>query len=305
MKPTHALRAWALSLAILTVSNISVAEDLLVPGLWGKKESDLEQVFAGAKKAKGAWTLENWRGWKSVMLVFDDKTHALEMLFFTPTRLLSEAEAKAAAQDQLGLSLPPADEVRAVGLITYREMKGKISTINFTYEDPRADQRIREIGVFFNLPMVMRPGQSQVTPAPKGGLPPLLGLSLDECTARYGKPTDGASGTKIFRLENVLVRCRFFGGTCESTEFLKTAVGPFSDEEFQSLREASGGRDTWERTQVRLGGETWISPASQRLAVRWTNAPFTVVIQTRASFERLGRRYKEQLASLMNQVVSR
>lgn len=300
MKHTYALRAWVLSLAILTVSNISVAEDLSVPGLWGKKESDLGQVFVEAKKSKGAWALENWRGWKSVMLVFDDKTHALEMLFFTPARPLSEAEAKAAAQDQLGLSLPPADEVRAVGLITYREMKGKISTINFTYEDPRSDQRIREIGVFFNLPVVMRPGQSQVTPTPNEASPSLLGLSLDECATRFGEPTEGKLGTKMFRSGNLLVQCRFFGGVCDSSEFLKATVRPFSDEEFQALREASGGRDTWERTQVRLGGETWISPASQRLAVRWTNAPYTVVIQTRASFERLGSRYKEQLASLMN-----
>lgn len=288
-----------LALIILQSAGGCYGETIAVPDLWGKSEAELARVFPDAKKSKGGdWEVQNWQGWKKVMLIFDTKSKALEMLFFTPARLLSEIEAKEAAQRQLGLMLPPANEVRAVGLIAYRDMPGKISTINFTYADSKSDRRIGEIGVFLNPPpMIMRPGAAR----PPDGVnvatvPPILGVTLEECTLRLGKPQNSDAGMKTFKNGGMSYRCRFFKGKCDSVGIMKADFEQFSDAEFEALREANRNGEKWQLSpRLSFGGETWEAESLSLFAVRWANSPQMVWVHTRASLERLGGPYKGQI----------
>jgi hypothetical protein len=64
---------------------------------------------------------------------------------------MAETDAKGVVEKELGVSLPKKKEVRAPGLIAYREMEGLIKTINLPYADWKTDRRIGEIGIFFRL----------------------------------------------------------------------------------------------------------------------------------------------------------
>lgn len=130
----------------------------------------------------------------------------------------------------------------------------------------------------------------------KGTSPSMLGGTLAELSRRYGKPEESDSGTFTFNKEGMYVRVRFFEGKCESIGFTKTSIEPFSDAEFQALREENSDGGKWKPSvRLRFGGETWESANLSRFAVRWGNSPHMVFIQTRASLERMGGPFKEQI----------
>ena len=285
-------------LLTLTPTEASCGEAFTVPDLWGKKEKDLGTTFPDAKKEfKGYWVVEGWKGWGKVSLTFDTKSTALEMITFIPATPLSESEAKEIAQKDLMLGLPSENEVRAPGLIAYREMKGKVRTINFMYVGIY-DRRIEQIAVFFGSPpMVSRP---EGEPAPKAvsaaSTSPTLGETLSECIRRYGRAEKGDNGALTFTHGGMLIQCRFFEGKCESAGFTKGTVEQFSDAEFQALREANSGGGKWELSpHLRFGGETWQTRRLGRFAVRWGNSPYSVFLQTRGALERLGGPYGGQI----------
>jgi hypothetical protein len=128
------------------------SEQLDVLGLYGKRPSELTKIFPGATnaEAKELWKAEDWRGWKIVYLGFNAKKK-LTSISFVPLKPLSEQEATSILLKDFRLTLPKENEVNAPALLSYRNMKGKISTVNLSYVDLKTDKRIGEIGIFFQI----------------------------------------------------------------------------------------------------------------------------------------------------------
>jgi hypothetical protein len=127
-------------------------EQLDVLGLYGKRPSELTKIFPGATNAEAekSWKADDWKGWKTVSLSFNAKKK-LTSISFVPIEPLSEQGAKNILLKDFHLALPKENEVNAPALIAYRNMKGKIKTVNLSYVDWKTDKRIGEIGIFFQL----------------------------------------------------------------------------------------------------------------------------------------------------------
>lgn len=127
-------------------------EQLDVLSLYGKRPSELTKLFPGATNAEAekSWKVDDWRGWKTVSLSFNAK-RKLTSISFIPSKPLSEQEAKGILLKDFRLPLPQENQVNAPALIAYRNMKGKIKTVNLSYVDWKTDKRIGEIGIFFQL----------------------------------------------------------------------------------------------------------------------------------------------------------
>jgi hypothetical protein len=127
--------------------------ELDVPGLYGKRQSELIEVFPGLPPtdAGSSAKIEDWNGWKAVYVSFNGAGR-LASISFTPESPLPESEAKRMVQEQFKVSLPRSYEKRAPALVAYRDMRGTIKTVNFSFVDWRTrDHRISEIGIFFNI----------------------------------------------------------------------------------------------------------------------------------------------------------
>ncbi len=120
--------------------------------LFGKRQAELARLFPGLPAEPGSDAkLSNWGGWKAVSFLFNG-TERLTGVSFTPTTPLSEAEAKRIVTEEFGISLPESYEKRVLILVAYRDMIGKIKTVNFKFVDWKTgDHRIKEIGIFFNI----------------------------------------------------------------------------------------------------------------------------------------------------------
>ena len=142
---------WLL-LLLASVPRASYGEHLDIVKLYGQQPPELAKVFPGATNAEAGqqWKIANWRGWKTVYLSLNLKKR-LVSISFVPITPLSVQRAQEMLSQEFGLTLPRENEVNAPALIAYRNLKGKISTINLSYVNWRTDKRIGEIGVFFRL----------------------------------------------------------------------------------------------------------------------------------------------------------
>jgi hypothetical protein len=118
-----------------------------IPVLLGKQAAELKLVFGDFDEPApdGAVKVNQWGGWQSVFLGFGEKTQ-LAYLSFEPKEPLSESEAKAIVQKLYEVALPPQYETRAPALLAYRNMPGKVATVNFAFVDwQNNDHRIGSI----------------------------------------------------------------------------------------------------------------------------------------------------------------
>ena len=139
---------------VITISAIGAESTKLdLSSLYGKRPAELKATFPTLSTAKsgGSAKIENWKGWEAVYLSFNS-TGRLVSISFNPKTPMQEVDAKRILKDNFGVSLPKSNEKRALALIAYRNMKGKIETVNLSFVDwKKKDKRIKEVGVFFNL----------------------------------------------------------------------------------------------------------------------------------------------------------
>jgi len=130
----------------------SSEQNLSIPALYGRRPAELKRLFPRmpATKPGSSAKLSAWRGWKAIYFGFNGAGR-LASISFTPATPLSETEAKRIVKEY-GVSLPESYEKRAPALVAYRNMQGRIKTVNFSFADWRTkDNRISEIGIFFNI----------------------------------------------------------------------------------------------------------------------------------------------------------
>ena len=132
---------------VFTTSISAFAGKLEVESLYGKSHSELKRVFPTLSGSE----VENWDSWETVYLTFNENGH-LASISFIPMQPLSEKEAKRIVKEDFELELPSSNEVRVPAGVMYRNMVGKVRTVNFHTVDLRKnDCRIEEIGIYFNI----------------------------------------------------------------------------------------------------------------------------------------------------------
>jgi hypothetical protein len=118
-----------------------------IPDLLGKQAAELRLVFGDFDEPApdGTVKVNRWGGWQSVFLGFSENKQ-LEYLSLEPKEPLSESEAKAIVQKLYEVALPPQYATRAPALLAYRNMPGKVATVNFPFINWRnKDYRIGRI----------------------------------------------------------------------------------------------------------------------------------------------------------------
>lgn len=135
-----------------TESVASNYRDINVPSLYGKTPDELNSVFGKLTAASGeSVKLENFSGWKKVFLSFNQKSR-LASIGFIPENPLSENQARHIAENSLKLKLPKTYEAKPLAGVFYRDMPGKIRTINMKYQDWKAETKaVGEISVHYNI----------------------------------------------------------------------------------------------------------------------------------------------------------
>lgn len=120
-----------------------------------KQHRDVESLYGlrpdqlGLKD--GVTQINNPPGWKTIYLGFNNQNR-LASISYIPNQGMTLAQAKELAEEELGLVLRPGYQHETQAVQAYRNMPGKIRTINFGYDDPRsASKRVVEISAFFSI----------------------------------------------------------------------------------------------------------------------------------------------------------
>lgn len=133
-------------------SEIINSQQLNLAELYGKTPAELKSIFPNINKVEPGGSIEitNWKSWSSIYLSFNQKKK-LNLISFIPKTPLSVQEAKRIIEKDLGFMLPKSKETKTPALIAYRNMEGKIRTINLLFVDPQKDKRISEINITYSL----------------------------------------------------------------------------------------------------------------------------------------------------------
>lgn len=123
-----------------------------VAGAWGAKHEDLVAAFPDLETPRPGSTVivNDWRGWKSVHLGFNDKSR-LAAITFLPSQPMDLNAAKRIATEQFQFPPPPMREVHLVHAVVYRNIPGQIQTLNFGYSDHGRIKKVNEVSFFFNI----------------------------------------------------------------------------------------------------------------------------------------------------------
>lgn len=125
------------------------AESFSLQEYWGKTEREVANALPESKSEyKESLVVENTKGWKKILFLFDKGK--LWSVCLNPKEPITEEAARKRVINDLGLTLPAEHEVRTPGLVAFRDMKGRIETINLIYKSTGAYQQISEISVFFS-----------------------------------------------------------------------------------------------------------------------------------------------------------
>jgi hypothetical protein len=118
-----------------------------LPSLAGKVRSELTDVFPGKDD-----TLKDWNGWKETILRFNPAGR-LAAVFFLPEKPLNEEAVSWFLTDRCGLTLPKAKRIDSTAGVFYRNLGGRIRTVNMVDVDwSSMGKEIGWIGVFYDIP---------------------------------------------------------------------------------------------------------------------------------------------------------
>lgn len=135
----------------------STSESIDVLALRGLTVEQLQEIVPVKQPQNPNWEagesidVHDWRGWKKVTFSFNGKGR-LSSITFSLERPLSPERAEALAISKMGLSLPGAKRVVAPVLISYRNLRGPVRTVNFSNETELGNlKRIEMISVFYAI----------------------------------------------------------------------------------------------------------------------------------------------------------
>jgi hypothetical protein len=123
-----------------------------VTGAWGAKHTDLLATFPGAEAARPEATviIDGWRGWKSVHLGFNSKSR-LASITFIPTHPVDLVHAKDILREQFQFPIPTVREIQLPDALVYRDIPGRIRTLNLGYADNGRTKKVNEFSFYFNI----------------------------------------------------------------------------------------------------------------------------------------------------------
>lgn len=131
----------------------------------------------------------------------------------------------------------------------------------------------------------------------------MIGETLEQCTARYGKPTraDSDGSKAAYKKAGLIIYCEFFEGKCAAVEYYKEeedALGsslPLSAVEIQTLRDGNAPAQSWkEQPVLALDLDIWETDTLMAISKKIINPMFKVVTKEQVNRDDATRASKER-----------